>query len=148
MTAESTNRYVDALETAAGAVLDDLKAAREERARFADRLYTEMATAQRRNLGVMRRFADQPTDVAGNWVALIDAQVQAQAQAFELGRAWFEDLTSTGAQRRARLEKVWNANREAMAAGVAATQEALAANPVAEMLRANPVAEFFRATAV
>ncbi len=144
---ESTTRYLDALQTASEAALEGLKAAREERARFADRLYGEIETAQRRTLEVARRIVEQPTDFAGNWVALLDAQAQAQAQTLDLTRAWWEGFTGARAERRARFEKVWSANREAVNAGVAASREALAANPVAEMLRNNPVTEFFRSAA-
>ncbi len=144
---ETTTRYIDALQTASEAALEGLRAAGEERARFAGRLYSEMETAQRRTLDVARRFVEHPADLAGNWVALIDAQAQAQAQALDLTRAWWENVTTGSAQRRARVEKVWNANREAMDAGVAASREAFAANPVTEMLCNNPVLEFFRTAA-
>ncbi len=110
-TSQAAVRYVDALQELAEAVLAEIRAEGEEGARFSQRLLDEAQVAQQRALTLLRRLAEQPLDVAGNVAAWVEATAQAQAQAIDLTRAWFEGLLRAGEERRARLEKIAAATR-------------------------------------
>jgi hypothetical protein len=110
-TSQAAVRYVDALQELAEAVLAEIRAEGEEGARFSQRLLDEAQVAQQRALTLLRRLAEQPLDVAGNVAAWVEATAQAQAQAIDLTRAWFEGLLRGGEERRARLEKIAAATR-------------------------------------
>jgi phage protein D len=104
--AQATVRYVDTLQELAEAVLAELRAEGEEGARLSQRLLDEAQVAQQRALTLLRRLAEQPMDVAGNAAAWMEAAAQAQAQALDFTRAWFEGLLRAGEERRVRLETI------------------------------------------
>jgi phosphate uptake regulator len=110
-TSQAAVRYVDALQELVEAVLAEIRAEGEEGARFSQRLLDEAQVAQQRALTLLRRLAEQPMDVAGNVAAWVEATAQAQAQAIDLTRAWFEGLLRGGEERRARLAKIAAATR-------------------------------------
>ncbi len=110
-TSPAAVRYVDALQELAEAVLAAVRAEGEEGARFSQRVLDETQVAQQRTLTLLRRLAEQPTDVAGNVAAWVEATAQTQAQAVDLTRAWFEGLLRGSEERRARLEQIAAATR-------------------------------------
>lgn len=120
-TSNTAVQYVDALQELTEAVLAELRAEGEAGTRFSQRLIDEAQVAQQRALALLRRLAEQPTDVAGNIAAWVEAAAQAQAQTLDFARAWFEGLLRAGEERRARLEAIAAATRRLYGLPVAPT---------------------------
>ena len=120
MTTTSTpgERIVSAMSDSSLAVVEAVKAGNERAYRVSTMLIEEAERGQREMLEVVRRFAQDPTGLAGLTGTVVDKATAAQSRAFELTRHWFEELSDASKETRDTLQRVVQANREASQATV------------------------------
>lgn len=140
--ADSATRYFDALAEAQTALLDAARAAGSNQLSVQQRLMTELQTAQRRNLELARRVAEQPTDIAGNVSAFIEATGEAQNQTLNVARLLIEGAPEARSEARAQFERISKANQEVVRAAITAVRDLYTSNPWVQLYRtaAEPVA--------
>ena len=106
-------RIVSAMSDGSVAVVEAVKAGNERAYRVSTMLIEEAERGQREMLEVVRRFAQDPTGLAGLTGTVVDKATAAQSRAFELGRHWFEELSDANKEMRDTLQRIVQANREA-----------------------------------
>jgi hypothetical protein len=126
---DSATRYFDALAEAQTALMDAARSAGANQLTLSQRLIEELQLAQRRSLDLARRIAEQPTDIAGNVSALIEATGEAQTQALNLSRFWIEGTPDARTEARAQFERIAKANQEVVSAALAAARDLYVDNP-------------------
>lgn len=134
--ADSATRYFDALAEAQTALLDAARTAGASQLTLQQRLVAELQTAQRRNLELVRRVAEQPADIAGNISAFIEATGEAQSQALNVARLLIEGTPEARTEARAQFERISKANQEVVSAAIAAVRDLYTANPWFQAYRA------------
>lgn len=132
---QTTTQYVDALTAAYEVMLDAMRANSTTAVRFSQRVLDETQEAQKRAFGVARRMAENPTDLAGNVSALIEANAESQSQAIALAREWIETASSRREQARELVERSAKANQDVIRAAFAASRDLYTANPLAQIYR-------------
>jgi hypothetical protein len=139
--ADSAAHYFDALAEAQTAMLDAARTAGASQLTLQQRLMTEVQTAQRRSLELARRVAEQPTDIAGNVSAFIEATGEAQSQTLNVARLLIEGAPEARADIRTQFERISKANQEVITAAVAAVRDLYTANPWLQVYRNATTAE-------
>jgi hypothetical protein len=134
---DSATRYFDALAEAQTALLDAARAAGSNQLSIQQRLMTEVQTAQRRNLELARRVAEQPTDIAGNVSAFIEATGEAQNQTLNVARLLIEGAPEARTETRAQFERISKANQEVVRAAITAVRDLYTSNPWVQLYRTN-----------
>ena len=129
MLTDTATRYVDAVAAAYSVLLDAVRTAGTTNVRLSRRLLDETERAQRRALGVARRIAENPTDLAGNVNAVIEATAEAQSQVLDLTRSLFENAPEAREQARVQFERLTRANQDVVRTALEATRELSASNP-------------------
>ena len=128
-TTEATTRYFDALAAINEVTADAIRTTGATFLRASQRLLEETQQAQRRNLDLTRRLVENPADLAGNVTAVLEANAEAQAQAFGLTREWLDAVPERSAEAQSITERIATANRELVQAGFAASRDLYTATP-------------------
>ena len=129
----AVDKYFEALNDSYDAIIDAIKAGNERGYRISSALLSEAQRGQREAVDLGRKFADDPTDVAGFYRAMMESTTKAQGRALELTRQMFSELSESGGETRETIEKVVRAQRAAGEAAVEAARDV--AGTTAERVR-------------
>ena len=128
-TTEATTRYFDALATVNDVTAEAIRTTGATFVRASARLLDETQQAQRRTLELTRRLVENPADITGNVAAVIEANAEAQAQAFGLTREWLDAAPERRAEAERITERVATANRELIQVALSAGRDLYTATP-------------------
>jgi hypothetical protein len=129
----AVDKYFEALNESYDAIIEAIKAGNERGYRVSATLLTEAQRGQREATQLGRKFAEDPTDVAGFYRAMMESTTKAQGRALELTRQMFSELSESGGETRETIEKVVRAQRAAGEAAVEAARDV--AGTTAERVR-------------
>ena len=132
-TNSAVDKYFEALTESYDAIIDAIKAGNERGFRVSNNLLTEAQRGQREAIDLGRKFAEDPTDVAGFYRAVMESTTKAQGRALELARQMFDELSESRGDTREAIEKVVKAQRAAGEAAVEAARDV--AGATAERVR-------------
>ncbi|HEX5478434.1 MAG TPA: hypothetical protein VFY79_01810, partial [Dehalococcoidia bacterium] len=102
----AVDKYFEALNDSYDAIIDAIKAGNERGYRISTTLLSEAQRGQREAVDLGRKFAGDPTDVAGFYRAMMESTTKAQGRALELTRQMFSELSESGGETRETIEKV------------------------------------------
>jgi len=122
-TNSAVDKYFEALTESYDAIIDAIKAGNERGYRISTNLLSEAQRGQREAVDLGRKFASDPTDVAGFYRAVMESTTKAQGRALELARQMFDELSESRGDTREAIEKVVKAQRAAGEAAVEAARD-------------------------
>lgn len=122
-TQTAVDKYFDALTQSYDAIIDAIKAGNERGYRISNNLLAEAQRGQRESVELGKKFAEDPTDVAGFYRALMESSTKAQGRTLELARQMFDEFSETRTEGREVIEKVIKAQRSAGEAAIEATRD-------------------------
>jgi hypothetical protein len=122
-TQTAVDRYFDALTESYDAIIDAIKAGNERGYRISNNLLAEAQRGQRESVELGKKLAEDPTDVAGFYRALMESSTKAQGRTLELARQMFDELSESRTEGREVFEKVIKAQRSAGEAAIEATRD-------------------------
>jgi hypothetical protein len=122
-TQTAVDKYFDALTESYDAIIDAIKQGNERGYRISNNLLAEAQRGQRESVELGKKFADDPTDVAGFYRALMESSTKAQGRTLELARQMFDELSESRTEGREVIEKVIKAQRAAGEAAIEATRD-------------------------
>jgi hypothetical protein len=117
------DKYFEALTESYDAIIEAIKAGNERGFRISNNLLTEAQRGQRESVDLGKRFAEDPTDIAGFYRAVMESTTKAQGRALELARQMFDELSESRGDTRTAIEKVVKAQRAAGEAAVEAARD-------------------------
>jgi hypothetical protein len=119
----AVDKYFEALTESYDAIIDAIKAGNERGFRISTNLLSEAQRGQHEAVELGRKFADDPTDIAGFYRAVMESTTKAQGRALELARQMFDELSESRGDTREAIEKVVKAQRAAGEAAVEAARD-------------------------
>jgi hypothetical protein len=117
------DRYFDALTESYDAIIDAIKLGNERGFRLSNNLLAEAQKGQREAVELGKKFADDPTDIAGYYRSLMESATKAQGRTLEFARQVFDELSQSRDETRQVFEKVFAAQRAAGEAAIEATRD-------------------------
>lgn len=121
--ATAVDKYFEALTESYDAIIEAVKAGNERGYRASNNLLAEAQRGQRETVELGKKFAEDPTDLAGFYRAIMESTTKAQGRALELTRQMFDELSESRNETRDVIEKVVKAQRAAGEAAVEAVRD-------------------------
>ena len=122
-TVSAVDKYFEALTESYDAIIEAAKAGNERGFRASNNLLAEAQRGQRESVELGKKFASDPTDIAGFYRAIMESTTKAQGRALELTRQMFDELSESRTETRDVIEKVVKAQRAAGEAAVEAVRD-------------------------
>jgi len=119
----SVDKYFDALTESYDAIIEAIKMGNERGFRISNNLLAEAQKGQREAVEVGKRLAEDPTDLAGAYRAMMESATKAQGRTLEFARQVFDELSQSRDESRQVWEKVFTAQRTAGEAAVEAARD-------------------------
>lgn len=119
----STDKYFDALTESYDAIIDAIKLGNERGFRLSNNLLAEAQKGQREAVELGKKFADDPTDLAGYYRTMMESATKSQGRTLEFARQVFDELSTSRDETRQVFEKVFTAQRAAGEAAVEAARD-------------------------
>ncbi len=120
---ETVDKFFDAVTESYEALLDAAKSANDRGYRVSRRLIDEIEYGQREAVGLTRRVAGAPQDIAGSFSSAVRNLTDAQGRVLDLTRQLLDEATDSGREGRDTMRKVIEANRSAGQAAIEATRQ-------------------------
>jgi hypothetical protein len=121
---ERINRLFDTYNDSQDAFLDAIRSGNERTYRFSKIVIEEAGRTQREQSELAKQWMEAPLDPIGLTKSAMDTWTRRTRRRFELGRTLFSDLVSIGDETRDTVQRVVEANREAIGVGVSAGRDA------------------------
>ena len=119
----AVDKYFDALTESYDAIIEAIKMGNERGYRISNNLLAEAQKGQRESVELGKKLADDPTDVAGAYRAMMESATKAQGRTLEFARQVFDELSQSRDESRQVWEKVFTAQRAAGEAAVEAVRD-------------------------
>jgi DNA anti-recombination protein RmuC len=119
----AVDKYFEALSESYDAIIEAAKAGNERGFRASNNLLAEAQRGQRESVELGKKFAEDPTDLAGFYRSVMESTTKAQGRALELTRQMFDELSESRNETREVIEKIVKANRAAGEAAVEAVRD-------------------------
>jgi DNA anti-recombination protein RmuC len=119
----AVDKYFDALTESYDAIIEAIKMGNERGYRISNNLLAEAQKGQREAVELGKKLADDPTDVAGAYRAMMESATKAQGRTLEFARQVFDELSQSRDETRQVWEKVFAAQRSAGEAAVEAARD-------------------------
>jgi hypothetical protein len=120
---ERIDRLIDSVNSTSDAFLDAMRSGNERAYRFSKIVIEEAGRTQREQADLAKQFLEAPLDPIGLTRSTMDTVVRRQRRRLELGRTLVSDLTEMRDETRDVVQRVVEANREAVGVGVAAGRD-------------------------
>jgi hypothetical protein len=121
---ERITRLFDTVNESQDAFLDAVRSSNERAYRFSKIVIEEAGRTQREQSELAKQWMEAPLDPIGLTKSAMDTLTRRQRRRFELGRTLFSDMISMRDETRDVVQRVVEANREAVGVGVAAGRDA------------------------
>jgi hypothetical protein len=121
---ERIDRLFDTVNESQDAFLDAMRSGNERAYRFSKMVIEEAGRTQREQAELAKQWMEAPLDPIGLTKSAMDTFTRRQRRRFELGRTLFSDMASIRDETRDVVQRVVEANREAVGIGVAAGRDA------------------------
>lgn len=121
--ATAVDKYFEALTESYDAIIEAARASNERGFRASNNLLAEAQRGQRETVELGKKFAEDPTDLAGFYRAVMESTTKAQGRALELTRQMFDEMSDSRNEGREVIEKIVKANRAAGEAAVEAVRD-------------------------
>jgi hypothetical protein len=118
------NRLFDTVNESQDAFLDAIRSGNERTYRFSKIVIEEAGRTQREQAELAKQWMESPLDPIGLTKSAMDTWTRRTRRRFEIGRTLFSDMISMGDETRDVVQRVVEANREAVGVGVAAGRDA------------------------
>ena len=123
----SVDKYFDALTESYDAIIEAIKMGNERGFRMSNNLLAEAQKGQREAVELGKKLADDPTDLAAAYRAMMESATKAQGRTLEFARQVFDELSQSRDESRQVWEKVFTAQRTAGEAAVEAARDVASA---------------------
>lgn len=121
---ERINRLFDNVNESQDAFLDVMRSGNERAYRFSKIVIEEAGRTQREQAELAKQWMEAPLDPIGLTKSAMDTFTRRQRRRLELGRTFVSDIASIREETRDVVQRVVDANREAVSVGVAAGRDA------------------------
>jgi hypothetical protein len=118
------DRLFDTVNESQDAFLDAVRFGNERAFRFSKIIIEEAGRTQREQSELAKQWFESPLDPIGLTKSAMDTWTRRTRRRFEIGRTLFSDMISMGDETRDVVQRVVEANREAVGVGVAAGRQA------------------------
>jgi len=112
------NRLMSTMNESSDAVLEMADMGNERAYKWGKIVLEEARRTQREQADLTRTWLEAPVDAIGFTKAAIDTWTRRQRRRFELGRQVISEMAGVGSETRDTLQRVVEANREAMQVGI------------------------------
>ena len=109
------------------AIIEAIKMGNERGFRMSNNLLAEAQKGQREAVELGKKLADDPTDLAAAYRAMMESATKAQGRTLEFARQVFDELSQSRDESRQVWEKVFTAQRTAGEAAVEAARDVASA---------------------
>ena len=120
---ERIDRLFDTVNESQDAFLDVMRSGNERAYRFSKIVIEEAGRTQREQAELAKQLMEAPLDPIGLTKSAMDTLTRRQRRRFELGRTFVSDIASIRDETRDVVQRVVEANREAVGVGVAARRD-------------------------
>ena len=120
---ERINRLFDTVNESQDAFLDVMRSGNERAYRFSKIVIEEAGRTQREQAELAKQWMEAPLDPIGLSKSAMDTFTRRQRRRLELGRTLVSDMASIRDETRDVVQRVVEANREAVGVGVAASRD-------------------------
>lgn len=120
---ERINRLFDNVNESQDAFLDAMRSSNERAYRFSKIVIEEAGRTQREQAELAKQWLEAPLDPIGLTKSTMDTFTRRQRRRLELGRTLVSDMASIRDETRGVVQRVVEANREAVGVGVAAGRD-------------------------
>lgn len=124
-------QYFDALIESYNALAQAIDGASERGVKVSRQLAEDVIAGQREALELSKQVAADPANASQHYAALVQAMLAAQGRALALARVTIEQSAAGGADARATIERIAEANRAVVDSASAVTQIWSKDNPLA-----------------
>jgi len=121
---ERINRLFDNVNESQDAFLDAMRSGNERAYRFSKVVIEEAGRTQREQAELAKQWMESPLDPIGLTKSAMDTFTRRQRRRLELGRTFVSDIASIRDETRDVVQRVVEANRDAVGVGVAAGRDA------------------------